>query len=498
MLEKIIHGVEFENLYSTDSQRKPEIMSTIEGNYRIARRVYQQLHIDTAELFADFIRSLSSFGLQDMDEDIRANGWGIKEINEVSDAQELMKIFQGFYTLTGRLLLSNGFLVVPDGDAPPGEKLNMKHVYGLFKNTTSHGIVSLPFLGLIQDHLEENNHSLIKNATTELYYNLSYMTLTGARDFKFDAVSDLTARLSILLKHATLGNKKMREIENEIIAKKINDDRIFEPKIEDPLDDVIEIIDQPDPEHKKSMYPYVEPTVQTADKIDKTQKLIDDDFIDLQTKFDKVNDVATEQKKQKKIEDTIETVIDDTNPFNTFHDFWWEDDMFSNRDSPATVDTSKNILDEMQNISDNILRNIRPADNRTVEEIIDNQFIQIDERTQQEIEDDDHISLNSENETEEIDTITAWNPKKTEVSKPGPIIKLSTDYNKKVKVANKLKNKYLRKKIGKRNKSNKISTEWLKTADYLDTKDQDKINYIFVPPKKEKNEFPGDADSTDF
>ena len=130
-------------------------------------------------------------------------------------------------------------------------------------------------------------------------------------------------------------------------------------------------------------------------------------------------------------------MIDDTNPFNTFHDFWWEDDMFSNRDSPATVDTSKNILDEIQNISDNILRNIRPVDNRTVEEIIDNQFIPIDERTQQEIEDDDHISLNSENETEEIDTITAWNPKKTEVSKPGSIIKLSTDYNKKVKVANK-------------------------------------------------------------
>ena len=212
------------------------------------------------------------------------------------------------------------------------------------------------------------------------------MTLSGARDFKFEAVTDLAARLSILLKHATLGNKKMREIENETIAKKINDDRIFEPKIEDPLDDVIEIIDQPDPEHKKSMYPYVELTVQTADEIDKTQKLIEDDFIDLQTKFDKVNDVATEQKKQKKIEDTIETVIDDTNPFNTFDDFWREDDIFSNRDSPATVDTSKNILDEIQNICDNILRNIRPVDNRTVEEIIDNQFIPIDHRTQQELE----------------------------------------------------------------------------------------------------------------
>ena len=37
LLEKIIHGVEFENLHATDSERKPEIMSTIERNYRIAK-----------------------------------------------------------------------------------------------------------------------------------------------------------------------------------------------------------------------------------------------------------------------------------------------------------------------------------------------------------------------------------------------------------------------------------------------------------------------------
>ena len=52
--------------------------------------------------------------------------------------------------------LCNGLLVVPDGDAPPGEnKLNMKQLYELFINTNSHGIVSLPFLGLIQYYLEK-------------------------------------------------------------------------------------------------------------------------------------------------------------------------------------------------------------------------------------------------------------------------------------------------------------------------------------------------------
>ena len=224
---------------------------------------------------------------------------GIKKISEVSGSQEMLKIFQDFYSLTGCLLLSNSLLVMPDGDAPPEEKLNMTHSNDLFKNTNSQGIVSLPFLGLIQFYLEKNDNTLIKNSISELYYNLSYMTLSGARDFKFEAVSDLTARLSILLKHATLGNKRLREIENEQINKKINEERVFEPKIEDPLDDVIEIIDMPDVEHKKSMFPYVEPTVETADKIDKRQEIIDTDFIDLQNEFNKVNEVVTEQKKTK-------------------------------------------------------------------------------------------------------------------------------------------------------------------------------------------------------
>ena len=40
LIEKIIHGIEFENLYATNLEKKPEILSTIERNYKIARRVY--------------------------------------------------------------------------------------------------------------------------------------------------------------------------------------------------------------------------------------------------------------------------------------------------------------------------------------------------------------------------------------------------------------------------------------------------------------------------
>ena len=68
--EKLIHGVEFEDLYATNPERKPEILQTMEGNYRILRRVYKQLHIDISEIFLEFINSLSSQEIKNMDDDI--------------------------------------------------------------------------------------------------------------------------------------------------------------------------------------------------------------------------------------------------------------------------------------------------------------------------------------------------------------------------------------------------------------------------------------------
>ena len=42
---------------------------------------------------------------------------------------------------------------------------------------------------------------------------------------------------------------------------------------------------------------------------------MDDEFTDLKTKYDEINDVATEQKKQQKITDLVDDVIDESNPF---------------------------------------------------------------------------------------------------------------------------------------------------------------------------------------
>ena len=62
---------------------------------------------------------------------------------------------------------------------------------------------------------------------------------------------------------------------------------------------------------------------------------------------------------------------------------------------------------------------------------------------QQELRDDDYLSFESENE---IDTTSAWDNNKTSVSKPSPIYKLSTDYNKKLELQKKKKKKKILKK----------------------------------------------------
>ena len=74
---------------------------------------------------------------QELDDDIKANGWGVIPLLDIENAYELLTIFQMFY-LNGRLPLTNGLLAVPNGKVPEGsEKINLKNLYKMFKDTHS-------------------------------------------------------------------------------------------------------------------------------------------------------------------------------------------------------------------------------------------------------------------------------------------------------------------------------------------------------------------------
>ena len=84
----------------------------------------------------------------------------------------------------------------------------------MFKDTNSHGLVSLQFLCAL-GVLFGTDKSISKSAITELYQNLSYETLSGARDFNFQAVSDLILEVNFQIKHLTLLNRKRKEEDSE-------------------------------------------------------------------------------------------------------------------------------------------------------------------------------------------------------------------------------------------------------------------------------------------
>ena len=78
-----------------------------------------------------------------------------------------------FYYYNGRLPLTNGLLSIPDIETPSDyEKIFLKILYEMFKDTKSHGLVSLQFL-LAHKFFFGGDIGLSKDTITELYKNLS-------------------------------------------------------------------------------------------------------------------------------------------------------------------------------------------------------------------------------------------------------------------------------------------------------------------------------------
>ena len=143
-MEKIIDAVEFKNPYENSIDKKPEIIENVEKNFKIIIRVYQHLYADIVDIFFEYIHSLDSGEIQQLDDDIKTNGWGVINLLEIDNAFELLSNLQLFYHNNGRLPLTNGLLIVPDGEMPEGEeKINLNNLYEMFQSTKSHGLVSM-------------------------------------------------------------------------------------------------------------------------------------------------------------------------------------------------------------------------------------------------------------------------------------------------------------------------------------------------------------------
>ena len=249
----------------------------------------------------------------------------------MDNSVESLSTFQLYYHKNARFQLTNGLIVVPDGDVPEGEeKINFKNLYEMFRYTQSHGLVSVQFLGVLSIFFG-TDPAQIKNTINELYRNLSYTTLSGANDFNFDEISDLINALSFHIKKITLSNRDRKESEDIKKEQEIIDSTTFvpvpDPFEEDLIDDQFENVLK----HKKIEHPYVGPKVEDARSLELETKAENDKFLKLKQEFDKVNYAAKEQKTQTDAINLIDYILDKNNPFKSsisIRDIWIDDDFF--------------------------------------------------------------------------------------------------------------------------------------------------------------------------
>ena len=77
LIEKLIHNIEFKDRYQNLTEKKPKIIETIENSYKVNRCVYQSLFSDIAKSFFEYIHSLDPDEIQELNSDLKANGWGV-------------------------------------------------------------------------------------------------------------------------------------------------------------------------------------------------------------------------------------------------------------------------------------------------------------------------------------------------------------------------------------------------------------------------------------
>ena len=136
----------------------------------------------------------------------------------------------------------------------------------MFKDTESHGLVSVQFLSTLNLFFG-GDIQLSKDTITELHKNFSLETLSHERQTEFEKISGLTAHINFKMKHSIL--TKVNDQDKAIKTNKENVKDTYEffkkPFDEDDFEcKFVEDILKDEPyEHKKVETPYVEPLPKT-------------------------------------------------------------------------------------------------------------------------------------------------------------------------------------------------------------------------------------------
>ena len=149
LIENFIARRENFNIKVEITEKESKTLKEIEINYKICRHVYNLIYKTIFENFQEYLRTLEFNELEELNSDIKRNGWGHKTIQEYDSTFELMKSFDIFNYLNGRFPYNNDLLWVTDGDKPDfilGGKISIKRLCELFRGMRPHGLILIQFL----------------------------------------------------------------------------------------------------------------------------------------------------------------------------------------------------------------------------------------------------------------------------------------------------------------------------------------------------------------
>ena len=125
MIEKTIGTVEKKQSIRDQYGKTLKLCLKLKKNNKLCRRFYQSIFVDIADNFIHYMHSLEPDEIKQLDDDIKANRWGgggVESIVDIENSFELLCIFQDFYYLNCRLLLTYGLSPMLDGETSPGAK----------------------------------------------------------------------------------------------------------------------------------------------------------------------------------------------------------------------------------------------------------------------------------------------------------------------------------------------------------------------------------------
>ena len=202
LVETIIEKAENKKDYfKIKTGEDSEMLQTMTKNYKILRRVHNDLYKTVTENVKYYFDNLNETDSNEIEAVMVSSG--LNSPKNVQNASELLMLLDYFYFINGRFPTTNEHRFVPRAKLPlkmKGEELNINKLYEKFRGSDSHGIVCSQFLAALFLFFNGRGEEKALNFLSEFYGNITVAALSTDYSFRFDAFTDLLTTLSFLFR----------------------------------------------------------------------------------------------------------------------------------------------------------------------------------------------------------------------------------------------------------------------------------------------------------